>query len=67
MDENRQLTSREKAAQKTRQRAQEKRERWQAELDDRKKALEILRQIRDDELSTNSERIKAIELLKHYG
>jgi len=62
MKEN-ELSPRERAALKTRQRAQEKRERWQAELDDRKKAVEILRSIRDDPLSTNAEKLRAIELL----
>ena len=62
MNEN-ELSPRERAALKTRQRAQEKRARWQAELDDREKALEILRQIRDDPLSTNAEKLRAIELL----
>lgn len=60
---NEELSPRERAALKTKQRAQEKRARWQAELDDREKALEILRQIRDDPLSTNAEKLRAIELL----
>lgn len=60
---NEELSPRERAALKTKQRAQEKRARWQAELDDREKALEILRQIRDDPLSTNAEKLRAIEML----
>lgn len=60
---NDELSPRERAALKTKQRAQEKRARWQAELADREKAVEILRSIRDDPLSTNAEKLRAIELL----
>lgn len=67
MNENGQLTSREIAARKTHERAEAKKAARQAASEDHRRAVEILRQIRDDELSTNSERIKAIELLEHYS
>lgn len=60
---NEELSPRERAALKTRQRAEAKKAAWRAELADREKALEILRQIRDDPLSTNAEKLRAIELL----
>lgn len=62
MNEN-DLSPRERAALKTRQRAEAKKAAWRAELDDREKAVEILRSIRDDPLSTNAEKLRAIELL----
>lgn len=65
MNEN-ELSPRERAALKTHERAEAKKAAWRAACEDRRKAVEILRQIRDDEMSTNSERIKAIELLSKY-
>ncbi len=63
---NEELSPRERAALKTHERAEAKKAAWRAACEDRRKAVEILRQIRDDEMSTNSERIKAIELLSKY-
>ena len=63
---NEELSPRERAALKTKQRAQQRRARWQAKIDDHQKALEVLRAIRDDELSSNSERLRAVELLQKY-
>lgn len=60
------LSPRERAAQKTHERAEAKRAAWRAACEDRRKAVEVLRQIRDDELSSNSERLRAVELLQKY-
>lgn len=63
---NEKLTRAEKAAATNRARKQQREERWRQQREDNEKAAAILRQIRDDEMSTNSERIKAIELLSKY-
>ena len=62
MNEN-ELSPRERAALKTHERAEVKKAARRAELADREKAVEILRSIRDDPLSTNAEKLRAIELL----
>lgn len=61
---NEELSPRERAALKTHERAEAKKAAWRAACEDRVRATEILRQIRDDQLSSNSERIRAIELLQ---
>lgn len=63
---NEQLTRAQKAAATNKARKQRREEEWRQELEDRRRAAEILRQIRDDPLSSNSEKIKAIELLQHF-
>lgn len=60
---NKELTPRERAAQKTHERAEARKKEWAEAINDNKRAVEILRLIRDDEMSTNSEKIRAIELL----
>ena len=60
---NEKLTRAEKAAATNRARKQQREERWRQQREDNEKALEILRQIRDDPLSTNAEKLRAIELL----
>lgn len=39
---------------------------FEAELNDRQRAIEICREIRDSATSTDADRLKAIELLSRY-
>lgn len=60
------MTPAQKAGETNHKRAQRRREEWAAVCEDRRKTVEILRAIRDDENAADADRLEAIRLLKEF-